>query len=98
MKRQTKYLGIIVLLIAVACSVVSTKLAGSSPPLNETERRLAGSSPPLNERESSRDSTRAQQTTPAAAAPALEGCLKCHEQIEPMHKFGPTTTLEKLDH
>jgi hypothetical protein len=27
-----------------------------------------------------------------------EGCLKCHDQIEPMHKFGPTQTLDKLDH
>src|SRR4029079_9587381 len=44
-------------------------------------------------------STRAQQTAPAAApAPALEGCLKCHDKIEPMHKFGPTATLDKLDH
>jgi hypothetical protein len=42
-------------------------------------------------------STRAQQTAPAAPAPALEGCLKCHDKIEPMHKFGPTATLEKLD-
>jgi len=31
-------------------------------------------------------------------AETLEGCLKCHEQIEPMHRFGPTATLDKLDH
>ena len=30
-------------------------------------------------------------------AATLEGCLKCHAQIEPMHKFGPTATLDKLD-
>jgi hypothetical protein len=29
-------------------------------------------------------------------AETLEGCLKCHEKIEPMHKFGPTGTLDKL--
>jgi hypothetical protein len=29
---------------------------------------------------------------------ALEGCLKCHDRIEPMHKFGPTATLDRLDH
>jgi hypothetical protein len=29
--------------------------------------------------------------------PKLEGCISCHAQIEPMHKFGPTATLEKLD-
>src|SRR6266403_208624 len=31
-------------------------------------------------------------------AETLEGCLKCHDKIEPMHRFGPTTTLDKLDH
>jgi hypothetical protein len=28
----------------------------------------------------------------------LEGCLKCHDKIEPMHRFGPSATLDKLDH
>jgi hypothetical protein len=32
----------------------------------------------------------------AMVAPA-EGCLKCHAQIEPMHRFGPTTTLDRLN-
>src|SRR5882757_2901223 len=31
-------------------------------------------------------------------AETLESCLKCHDKIEPMHKFGPTATLDKLDH
>src|SRR5712671_811817 len=31
-------------------------------------------------------------------AETLEGCLNCHDKIEPMHKFGPTSTLDKLDH
>src|SRR5215213_11087231 len=26
----------------------------------------------------------------------VEGCVTCHGQIEPMHKYGPTETLEKL--
>ncbi len=26
----------------------------------------------------------------------LEGCVTCHGQIEPMHKYGTTETLEKL--
>ncbi|HYR77641.1 MAG TPA: hypothetical protein VEM96_17630 [Pyrinomonadaceae bacterium] len=30
-------------------------------------------------------------------AETLEGCLNCHNQIEPMHKFGPTATLDRLD-
>jgi hypothetical protein len=33
-----------------------------------------------------------------APAEALEGCLKCHDKIEPMHRFGPTAMLDKLDH
>lgn len=30
------------------------------------------------------------------AAETLEGCLKCHDKIEPMHRFG-LATLDKLD-
>src|SRR5690348_1062093 len=26
----------------------------------------------------------------------LEGCVQCHGQIEPMHKYGTTETLEKI--
>jgi hypothetical protein len=41
-------------------------------------------------------------TSPLSAnsppADTLEGCLKCHDKIEPMHRFGPTATLDKLDH
>jgi len=40
--------------------------------------------------------TRAERTA-VPAAEALEGCLKCHDKIEPMHRFG-LTTLDKLDH
>src|SRR5437016_14390154 len=39
--------------------------------------------------------TRAQQNSSPSAP--LEGCLNCHAQIEPMHKFSPTATLDKLD-
>jgi hypothetical protein len=41
---------------------------------------------------------RAEGPAPSAPAETLEGCLKCHDKIEPMHKFGPTATLDKLDH
>src|SRR5882672_2771467 len=47
----------------------------------------AGGSPPLNDANFA--------STPSATV--LEGCLSCHSQIEPMHKFGPTATLDKLD-
>src|SRR5436190_2855565 len=46
--------------------------------------QLAGGSPPLN-------------GVTGDQAAMLEGCLKCHDKIEPMHKFGPTGTLEKLN-
>jgi hypothetical protein len=44
-----------------------------------------------------RADTRAEKTANATPAETLEGCVKCHDKIEPMHKFGPTATLEKLD-
>jgi hypothetical protein len=39
-------------------------------------------------------STRQDQSTPV---PKLEGCVTCHGQIEPMHKYGTTETLDKLN-
>jgi hypothetical protein len=33
----------------------------------------------------------------SSAAPKLEGCVSCHGQIEPMHKYGATETLDKLN-
>src|SRR5438094_230681 len=41
-------------------------------------------------------STRANSSSPTPTE-TLEGCLKCHDQIEPMHRFGPTATLDKLE-
>lgn len=38
----------------------------------------------------------ADSTAQAQAAPRLEGCISCHGEIEPMHKYGATETLEKL--
>src|SRR5438045_131156 len=57
--------------------------------------KMAGSSPPLNE--AIIVSSRAQQKP--VTPPPLEGCLKCHDKIEPMHRYGPTVAgaLDKLD-
>jgi len=38
---------------------------------------------------------RAEQTQ--AGAEPLEGCLKCHANIEPMHRYGGPAPLDKLD-
>lgn len=35
-------------------------------------------------------------STSQAAKPKVEGCVSCHGQIEPMHKYGTTDTLETL--
>jgi hypothetical protein len=32
----------------------------------------------------------------AIGTPKLEGCITCHAQIEPMHKYGTTETLDRL--
>ena len=32
-----------------------------------------------------------------ATTPPLEGCLKCHANIEPMHRYGGPAPLDKLD-
>src|SRR6266496_1660076 len=55
--------------------------------VDSTSIKQAGSSPPLN----------GGSAVSSAPNPPLEGCLKCHDQIEPMHRFGPTATLDKLD-
>jgi hypothetical protein len=83
MKRLTYSRIIVVLLLAICGFLISSKMAGSSPPLSAREDLIS--------------STRAQQPASTTTAPVLEGCLNCHEKIEPMHKFGPTGTLDKLD-
>ena len=35
-------------------------------------------------------------TQSQTAAPKLEGCITCHDRIEPMHKYGPTEVYEAL--
>ena len=37
-----------------------------------------------------------QGTQSSTTTPKLEGCVSCHGQIEPMHKYGTTETLDKL--
>src|SRR5687768_8807014 len=37
-----------------------------------------------------------QSQTQVIPATKLEGCVSCHNLIEPMHKYGTTDTLEKL--
>ncbi|HEY6122272.1 MAG TPA: hypothetical protein VIV66_20110, partial [Pyrinomonadaceae bacterium] len=39
---------------------------------------------------------RSREPSQTAATPQLEGCISCHGQIEPMHKYGTTEALEQL--
>jgi len=58
---------------------------------------LASKSAPANRLDlSPRSSIHRQQQT-ATANPRPEGCVTCHSQIEPMHKYGTTETLDKLN-
>jgi hypothetical protein len=84
MKHRVNVRIIYLVVIAILTSVVVILV---SPRSNN-----AGSSPPLN----GTSLVVSSEATIPVAAP-LEGCLKCHEQIEPMHKFGPAATLDKLD-
>jgi len=61
-----------------------TELSGKS---NPTQTKPATTTPTPT------PSAVAQQT---ATPPPLEGCISCHGQIEPMHKYGTTDTLEQL--
>ena len=42
-------------------------------------------------------SVRSAGQDPSTPAPKLEGCVSCHGLIEPMHKYGTTETLDKLN-
>ncbi len=68
---------------------VSSRTKDPSPPLSSWK-----ATPPHSRIEDSNFRTRAP--TQNAIPPKLEGCISCHGQIEPMHKYGTTETLEKL--
>jgi hypothetical protein len=40
--------------------------------------------------------TSQESQSATSSAPLVEGCVSCHGQIEPMHKYGATETLEQL--
>ncbi len=59
-----------------------------------TSLNVPGSSNPTTLTTRDFESLKSAQDKPAQH---LEGCITCHGQIEPMHKYGPTETLEKLN-
>src|SRR5215510_3615506 len=76
-----KPLNIAVLLLAF---VVALMLAAQSSSANKGEIQ-------------SKPAALASQSPQAAPSPArLEGCVSCHDLLEPMHKYGTTDTLDKL--
>lgn len=62
---------------------------------------IGGARPSSADSETARPATLSAQSTTAqtpVSSPAvkLEGCLACHSKIEPMHKYGPTGSLDNL--
>lgn len=66
----------------------------SSASIEPSSLDIDGSQPKLISTKPLETHLKLEQTTPSPAK--LEGCVTCHGQIEPMHKYGATETLEKL--
>src|SRR5712691_5415437 len=64
-----------------------------------TSSSLAGHSSPITSRDavsSDLEWSVARLQGSGPTTPKLEGCVTCHGQIEPMHKYGTTETLDQL--
>ncbi|MBC7909109.1 MAG: hypothetical protein H7Y30_01325, partial [Pyrinomonadaceae bacterium] len=73
----------------VLCAVVAAMLWSSTASLSNSEQ--------VTSRQSSANAQTSNQSTAQTKTP-VEGCLDCHNNIEPMHKYRPTgAPLEKLD-
>lgn len=91
------------LVIAVACvaacvAVASGGAARSSVVSGGGESATSAPAAPVRVARARSQTTQQQPSAvvPAAVAEKAEGCLACHAQSEPMHKYGPMGVLEKL--
>src|ERR1043165_9606609 len=85
-------------LIAISRLILLLALAVTAVLVSVSQR--AGGSPPLSGRRIAIAAQRAGSSPPLnSPVLSVEGCLKCHDQIEPMHRYGPTVAgaLDKLD-
>lgn len=74
-------------------------LNGSNSAAVTTKPQPTRSSAPVRSllKANSQDKQAANAPQTAARAPAkLEGCISCHEKIEPMHKYGTSEVFDKL--
>src|SRR6266540_5548909 len=87
-------LSLVVVILFICALLITTRSFAVSEGFTE----LSGKSNPTQ----TKPATTTPTPTPSAVAqqtatpPPLEGCISCHGQIEPMHKYGTTDTLEQL--
>ncbi len=93
MTRTTLVLTLIASLFSVALGFTVFSRREESRATASLLDREAIQTTSRNATTSFRDSSQDQSTQ----TPRVEGCISCHGQIEPMHKYGTTETLEKLD-
>src|ERR1043165_2911787 len=89
MTRRNRTLILLITLLSCGCIVLLAR-----------GNELAGSNPPLNGKGVTIERKLAGSSPPLnSPVPGGEGCLKCHDKIEPMHRYGPTIAgaLDKLD-
>ncbi len=80
-------------IIAVILAVVAVLYFQIAPTKALNDGAITSSATNEAEREGSNIAPLPVQTP----SPRLEGCVTCHGQIEPMHKYGATETLDKLN-
>ncbi|MCU1265077.1 MAG: hypothetical protein JWM21_1395 [Acidobacteria bacterium] len=74
-------------------------LASASLTVSSRAPKANAGSPPSRQPGNNRPTPttkRLLQTPAATVAVKLEGCISCHAQIEPMHKYGATEMLDQL--
>src|SRR6266498_5144808 len=87
-------LSLVVVILFICALLITTRSFAVSEGFTE----LSGKSNPTQ----TKPATTTPTPTPSAVAqqtatpPPLEGCISCHGQIEPMHKYGTTETLDQL--
>lgn len=90
MNKLTLALVPIVALFSVMLGVAANSAKKDATPPNDATPTLSNAILPGT-------SFRSTRQQPPTSAPKLEGCVTCHSQIEPMHKYGATETLDKLN-
>lgn len=92
----SSFFALIVLALALTCVlIVNSSRAGHASATSKIGLASAPS-PEFMPAVSRKLLTSTKRLQVSATAPKLEGCVSCHAQIEPMHKYGATETLNQL--